>query len=505
MAKGRTKTTSDESVVPAQPRSLRSRKREHLSEEISEPQDVKVTIHHQEPGGTNTAAVESTVLQCPQQESLVVSTQQLLEAEEPCPTKYEPVLDEPPADTANVMVEEQEGTKATNVNKNSQPQGFTAHTDNPRSEKGTTENQNSSQTCPDQCVTAILEESKRSGDTAVDEKKVDADEVSPCNLEKNQDTSLEEPSSMYIADVKPVMREAEIGLPAKKKRRMGMCGLTEKERNHFLRGKKHENEQKEPERVKMPSDNNAADIEAQEGLTSSPKPPSLPVQEGSISEQNEAATKLQSGNCTEDSRADMELQIAVTTSDGASTVCDPCCFVEMSCEADPSTEPDPEPEADPKLDLPTEERGEEVNDEEKLSAAEDQSSAIISHPRVTENEQIEDQRELEAVCMQMNVVPMMKNEKKEEFTCDEEVGDVNEAPTQNPSGEFNCGSVELCQAAVIPCGSEKNCSIDPEDEPGTNPSPVSTKHPLTGDSSDPCRPDSLDYVSDSQLNTIPLM
>ncbi|KAM7008938.1 uncharacterized protein LKV04_000994 [Tautogolabrus adspersus] len=310
--------------------------------------------------------------------------------------------------------------------------------------------------------------------------------------------------------MKITTKEAAAGLPAKKKRRMGTCGLTEKERSHFLQTQKRENGQKEPERVETQIDNNTADLVAQEEILSTHvllSSISIPV--GSESEQNEAAIKLQSPNCEGDKRADADVYVADTTSDGSITVNEPGCS-EKSCGAEGGTEPDPEQTADPKLDLPAEEEGEEepMNDVTDGSVLVDQSSATASSSNLTKNKEAEDQGEFETVCQEVNGVTMTtRDEKKEELTGDD--GNAGGAPagassTESQAGGFNCGSVELCEAAVTPGGLEKDDSCEPEDDPRGGPSTVDAELPLTRDTSDPFGPGCLDYVSDSQLNTISL-
>ncbi|XP_034543988.1 uncharacterized protein LOC117816025 [Notolabrus celidotus] len=508
MAKGRTKINNDDSSAPAQPRSLRSRKRERLSEETSEPESVQLTVCHQDSGGTNTA-VDATLPPCPEQEPAVVSPQQHQLAEESCPTEQVPVTEEKPADTTNVRAkdfEEQDEEKVTDGNGNVHQVDLTVHTDNDADQSGEDKEKNRtlSQTCPDVAL-PILEESKGSDETPLDEQ-LGANEDPPSNLERSQETRVEETSSPCTADVKAATKEAAAELPAKKKRRMGMCGLTEKERSHFLQTQKRDSGQKDPERVEMLMDI-AADLVAQEDTTASPKPPSLSISTGCVSELNEAEIQLRSGNCAGDdrigpfvllNRAEAELHIPVTTSDGTSTVCDPGCSVEKSFEVDEGTVPNPEQTADSRLDLRAEEGD---NDEEKDPAEENQSPAMTSDS--PKPEQTEERGKSEAASLQVNGVPMLRDEKKEEITCDEVVQEVNKAgvsSSENQAGEFNSSSVVLCEATVTLCGSEGNYSCVPDYVADA----VNSENLQTAYASDSFGPGCLDYVSDSLLNTISL-
>ncbi|XP_074544710.1 uncharacterized protein LOC141804263 [Halichoeres trimaculatus] len=509
MAKGRTKLNSDDSTAPAQPRSLRSRKRERHSTEISETEDVQQTICHQDIEESNTAA-DATLPQSPEQESGGVLTQQHQAEGEPCPTRQDPVIEEITTDTANVRAkefEEEEKKKVTDTNRNFHQVGFTVHTDNEnevdQSEKDEEKNRNLSQTCIDQlCVVSrIPEESKISAENA-SEEQAGANGDSSSNLEKSQETSLEDTSSQCATDVKTAAKEETVEVPARKKRRMGMCGLTEKERSHFLQTQKRENGQKEPERAERLIEN-AADPVVQKDTTASPKPPSLSISTSCVSGENKEAIKPQSRDCEEDDRAEAELHITVITSDGTSTVCDPGSPGEKSFEVVKATAPPPEQTAESRSDLQAmeEEEGKEEDLGGKDSAIEDQS------PSLANTEQSEDHGQPEALCPHVDGVPVLSDEKKEEFTCDEAVHEVSKAggsSSQSQSGELNGCSVVLCEVPVTSCGPRGNYSFVPIDEPDAGLSTVTTGPFLTRDISDPFGPGCVEYVSDSQLNTISL-
>ncbi|XP_020511379.2 uncharacterized protein si:ch211-286b5.2 [Labrus bergylta] len=519
MAKGKEKIQRSDSSAPAQPRSLRSGKRGRPSEEISET-DVQTAICHQDTRETN-AAEDPTLLQCPLLESTSASTQHEA-AEQPCPTKQNPVTEENPADPTDVTVTdfaEQNETAVTKPNNVSKLEGFTVHSDNDADKVEITAEEckrSPTQTGNDHLQVFVpLSEEGDGSFTTVLEERADGNENSNCNLERNAETSREEPTNAYTADMKITTKEAAAVLPAKKKRRMGTCGLTEKERSHFLQTHKRENGQKEPERVETQVDDNTADLVAQEGILSTHVLlSSISIPARSESQQNEAAIKLQSPNCEVYKRAEADVCVAVTTSDGSITVSGPGCSEEKSCGAEGGTEPDPEQTAEPKLDLPAEEEGEEeeeepMNDVSDGSVLVDQSPAIASSLNQSQNEEAEDQGEFETACQEVTGVTMTtQDEKKEELTGDD--GNTDRAPagassTASQAGGLNCGSVELREAAVTPGGSEKDDSCEPEDEPRVSPSTRDAELRLTRDTSDPFGPDGcLDYVSDSQLNTISL-
>ncbi|XP_070842210.1 uncharacterized protein [Chaetodon trifascialis] len=508
MTKGKANNTSSESLAPAHPWSLRSRKRECPSDETSGTDDVHGTLHQQDTERNDT--VDATLLQChqpPPQESAMISAQQPQAAEQSCLTKQDPTTEEEHGGSTNVSsknvmvvaLEVQEETTVTSPN-NDCKIGVFRVTNNEAKHSGkgkeeiTTEDCNRSpcQTCNDQlqgdgfCATAL-------------EEQLCAKENSLCNLERNQEPSHEERSSVYMTDVKDVRQEAAAGLPAKKKRRMGMCGLTEKERSHFLQTQKRENSQNGPKRADKQICNNTADLVAQEEIISSPQLPfSLPV----LTEQEKAEMTLQSSHCGGDDRAQTEVCIAVTTSNGTTTVCDPGYAKGESGEAEGDMVPALEQTGGTKSDPSAEEEllgnpeqqeldghtaesmadkpQEQMKDGGDGSEVADQSPTISFYSNPMETE---DQDAMEAAPVQENAIIRMRDEKTGELTCDDEDGDGAEAgasSTDSRSGGLSCGYVELCEAAVSPGGSERK------------------------DSTDPFGSGHLDYVSDSQLNAIAL-
>ncbi|XP_078133611.1 uncharacterized protein LOC144535167 [Sander vitreus] len=531
MAKYKAKINSSVSLAPPQTRSLRSRKRECPSDEISETEDVQAALHPQNTEGDNTA-VDAALLQChqpPLQESIMISTQQHEAAEQSCLTKQDPDTHKNHTEATDVYLngtgkafEEQEGTTVTNPNNDSHPEGLSVHADNDATKSGKGKDEMTAEECsrsPSQTCTDQLEvflPISEEGDGSAFEEQLVAEDNSQCNLEKNQETSREEPSNVYMANVKEITKDAAVGLPAKKKRRMGMCGLTERERSHFLQTQKRENGQNGPERAEKQICNDTADLVAQEKIVSStPLSYSVSIPVGSVTEQSEAEIKLQSSHCGEDDRAETEVHIAVPTSDETGTVCDPGCSKGKSCEVEGGIVPDPEQSGDTKSDPPAEEEllgnqeqqelegrtaeivaekpQEQIKDGEDGSALVDQSPAFTFDSNPTQNEETENRDAIKAALPQVNSATRAKDEKKEELTADAGDSDGPKADTSftdTRSAEFN--TVELCEAAVTPSGSERKDSGDC-DEP-----------PQTRNTADPFGSGYLDYVSDSQLNTIVL-
>ncbi|XP_022611411.1 uncharacterized protein LOC111229378 isoform X2 [Seriola dumerili] len=232
------------------------------------------------------------------------------------------------------------------------------------------------------------------------------------------------------------------------------------------------------------------------------------------------------------SSSENEVHIAVTTSDSTGTVCDPGCSEGKSCEAEGGTEAGPEQTSEPKSDQPAQDEVEEhlgnLEQQREIAGStseimtqtpetqqtrkegEDRSTEVDCSPAVslytnpTQSEESEKKDGSEASSLHVHTGTKTRSEGKEEMMADAVVGVEAEgsSSTFNQPGGLNCGSVELCEAAGTP-GSERKESCDPDDERG--PSTVNTERTKTRDTTDPYGSGSLDYVSDSQLNTIVLI
>lgn len=82
------------------------------------------------------------------------------------------------------------------------------------------------------------------------------------DLVRNQKVSLPAPSSECMGNSKDDKVEAVTEEPAKKRKRMGMCGLTEKERSHFLQISRNVNGQNSRLKVEGQIAINKAEIES---------------------------------------------------------------------------------------------------------------------------------------------------------------------------------------------------------------------------------------------------
>lgn len=205
--------------------------------------------------------------------------------------------------------EEEKEKSANYPNNDSQLQGCIINPENDTNKDGKEElnlqevTRLVSHACTDQHQVLTSEEGDGSCAAPL-EKKLGAMKNSQCYLERNHESSQEEPSHMCMDDFKEITKEPALGLPVRKKRRMGMCGLTEKERSHFLQTQKRENGHNGVERVEKQICNNTADLVAQEEIISPApllfSPLSIPVD--SVTLQGKAEIKLQSSHCGGDNR-----------------------------------------------------------------------------------------------------------------------------------------------------------------------------------------------------------
>lgn len=206
-------------------------------------------------------------------------------------------------------IKEQEETTVTNPKNDSQLASLTVHTEDDTIKNGKDEkekiaeecNQSASPACTDQ--RQVLLPAPEQGDiscvTAMGELVVER-ENSHCDLERNPETSQEETSQeeasqdVCMVDVKEITM-ADLAMPVRKKRRMGMCGLTEKERGYILQTQKRENGQERLRRVERQMSNSKADLSAEEEIISAPPP----IPTASVTEPREVEIKSQSSPCGE--------------------------------------------------------------------------------------------------------------------------------------------------------------------------------------------------------------
>ncbi|XP_041837871.1 uncharacterized protein LOC121637708 isoform X2 [Melanotaenia boesemani] len=508
MVKGKAQLNSREDIPPPQTRSLRSRKREHQSDEAPETDNVPAALHQKE-NEEDVTGIVASLLESLLQECAAVTNQQNQAAEQICFKKVEKHAETSKVKT-NMAATRQEVETFTSSNNHSRLESCGLHTSNDtqksrkNKEETTSETSNISpnQTPADQLqvILPISEDAAESCAAAL-ENQVDGEENS--SLERNQDISKDQSSTISLNDVK----EPAVALPAKKKRRMGMCGLTEKKWSQFLQAQKHENGLNRGEKVENLIHNETADFMILEEDSSSTLPPSpLCIKAGCITDQSEAELKLQSGPCGENDRVETEIHFTVTTSDGTGTsevdtvsVTEPTANPE-SCQL---VEKDEEEGLVENLDMPelkeptAENLAEmcktQIKKMEEGPTEAHLSSAITCHR--SQKEEPNNQNAVKAALPQM-IGTTVTDDRKEEVT-----GAANCNAADTKSRGPNCDSVELCEAAVTPGVPEKenNCDLD---EPAVGTTTVNAEHTQTRNPDDTFGSGCIDYVSDSQLNTI---
>ncbi|XP_029365886.1 uncharacterized protein LOC115048515 isoform X2 [Echeneis naucrates] len=500
MAKGKGKINSSDSLGPPQPQSLRSGKKEGPSDETAHAQ---AALHQQHTGENNTTVADTSIL-CPQsppqenQQDQAVSLSCLKNKEETH------------AEETNVLLKNmvkafgQEDTNVASPCYDAEGRSFEVQIDNDTDRSGTEGISSQrgvrspSQTYTDKLNLLPTSEEADGSFAYVLKKQLAATDNFQCNLDRNHEARQEEPSNIYMADVKEISNEVEAGLPPKKKRRMGMCGLTERERSHFLQIQKHENGQNRGERVERQiSNGNRAALVAQEEIVSSLLPPSsvsIPLNRNA--EQSEAEIKL--SLCGEDDRTETEVQITVITSDGTGTVCDPCCS-ETKSEAVGDTELGTEQTGAPKSDPPTQDKT--GNQDQELNITKEITTEMAeAHTKDGEN------KSTEMDCSP--AIDFYTNPNQKEETERKDGSETNPLGKENimadvdaeaEPGGFNGGAVELCEDVRTPTDSERRENGDRDDEPSPS---VNADVIQTKDTTGPFGSGCLEYVSDSQLNTI---
>ncbi|XP_061685001.1 uncharacterized protein LOC133505694 isoform X2 [Syngnathoides biaculeatus] len=293
-----------------------------------------------------------------------------------------------------------------------------------------------------------------------------------CDLVRNPKLNQGTPSH----ESKEHKTEAVTEEPIKKRKRMGMCGLTEKERSRFLQMSKTVNGQTGREKVEEQMSKNKADVE------SSVLPPSLLPSPVAVSSRPSEEEVLRSSKDKPLDRPGTEVHIPATPSDVSDTVSKASCLYGKSQDHGeaPVTAPDPtvNTKSDP-LAMDEEDHLENPNPQEV-----DCSSSNITFSN----------QEVQRVATKID-------EKKHDVcsgsaNCDEDKTNVLSA---NPHQGDDFGNV--CE--VGPSGDTKNNNMPSlDDEPGLG--AVSTEYPQTMNTNDLLGSGCFDFVSDSQLNNIPI-
>ncbi|KAF3687337.1 hypothetical protein EXN66_Car003009 [Channa argus] len=487
MSKGKAKIDSSEGVALPEFRSLRSRKRKCPSNELSLTQEIQLTL-------------------LTSRECATIRNQQDQAAELSYLTKQDFSTEKKHAEENVKAAEQQEPTTVIHPKNYFQLQRCAINPENYTNKTGNEEitpqdiNSPPCQTHTDQ-YQLLTSDIGRGSFEADMEEQLGANPNSHCNLERNAKTSQEE-STTFMDDVREVTKDLAAGPPTEKKRRMGMSGLTEKERSPFLQTQKREIGQDEAEIAKL--------------------------EICSVTEQSEAEMKLQSSHCEADNRTGTEVSVTVAIQNGTTTLCYPICSGGKSWEAERSTEIGLEKTDEPKSDPPAEGKVEEQlgnleHQEFKGSSAEimnrdaespkDDSDGALDvnccpfNPfpiNPSQNKLAENKKDAsQSSPLQVHSVIRARVERKEKMVSD--AGNKDEAGVYSadtrPVG-LCCGSVELCEAAVTDCDHERKNSCEPGFELAAGSSAVNTEHTQTRVTTDPFGSGNSDYVSDSQMNSV---
>ncbi|XP_015258882.1 PREDICTED: uncharacterized protein LOC107103624 [Cyprinodon variegatus] len=309
-----------------------------------------------------------------------------------------------------------------------------------------------------------------------------------CNLKRNQDTDKDQPSC-FLTDAK----ESAVSFPVKKKRRMGMCGLTEKERSYYLRTQQRDGEARD----------RTAELEALEEdvstihLESAPFPISAEVMEATTEEP-------QCPHSGDDHRAGTEVSHAVIESNGTGTTINPACLEGGQHEASGGSLAGSELNGNTELIQPAKE--EEKKHLENLLATEAQVPEIQIKMGEDFSQKVEintlgakqpEESDAEAAGPHMCCSSGTTDERNIETT------EQSSSSADSLSKELNSGSKKLCVTSLTSSVPERSYSCDSNDDTAAGPSVA--EHTPTRDPGDLLSSGCLDYVSDSQLNTIPLI
>lgn len=185
----------------------------------------------------------------------------------------------------------EEETIVNNPHNHSELESLRLHTEDNTTKNGKDKEEkeadecNLSQTCTDQHKFFLPTSEEADGSCAAALDELDTSE----NIERGQETSQDEHSNVCIGKVKEVIKKAVEGFPAKKKRRMGTCGLTEMERCHFLQTNKRGNGQNGTEGIERQINNDKDHVISLLSLPFSP----LHIPVASIAEPREGETQVQ--------------------------------------------------------------------------------------------------------------------------------------------------------------------------------------------------------------------
>ncbi|XP_043970261.1 uncharacterized protein si:ch211-286b5.2 isoform X1 [Gambusia affinis] len=482
-------------MAPPQTRSLRSKKRTCPTDESSQTQEVQVVPLQKDAGGDIKEA-EKMLQRTYLQESAAVPNIQ---------HEGEEQLSLSKADENNS--EEVDATDVANSGKEETPvcdpsHRFELETCCEQTNDCTNANKTGSGECsrspglPQMFVPTAEDDRKPNCDVL--EKQVVREECS--NLKRSQDPN-DNKSSCGTADVK----ESAAGLPAKKKRRMGMCGLTEKERSHFLQAQQRESV--EDGAGKAVCDETADSLASEDDVPPNHLHSTPPHASADVREEREEEPQ------PDDHQAETEVHSSVTDTDETTTARNPGCSEERDSEAKDGSLTDPELNGNTEsIQLAQEGEGKHLENpqppkvkdaalapeiqtktEEDLSPREQKNSL---HAFIAKQQEESD---ADAARPQTCSANGTTDESKLEVT--DSGGEEGASSAATQSAESNC------EASLAPTAQQMSNSCDPNDDDADAavPSVVHTERAPTRNPENLSGSGVLDDVSDSQLNTIVLI
>ncbi|XP_007570266.1 uncharacterized protein LOC103150533 isoform X1 [Poecilia formosa] len=495
MTKGKTKYNSNEDMAPPQTRSLRSKKRTCPADESF--QEVQVVPLQKDAEGDIKEA-NKTLQQTELQESAAVPNIQH-EGEERSSLSKADENNSEEVDATDIANDGKEGTTVCDPS-----HCFELDTGCKQTNDSTNGNETGCSRSPGQPQMFVpAAEDDRKPSCAVLEKQLER-----FNLKRSQDTNDDKPSC-GTADVK----ESAAGLPAKKKRRMGMCGLMEKERSHFLQAQQREGvENGAGSAGKAVCDETAEPLGSENDVSPNHLQSTPPHASADIREEREEEPQ------PDDHQAETEVHCSVTDMDGTGTTSNPGCSEERESEAKDGSLTDPEQNGNTEP-IQLAQEGEEkhlenlqppeVKDhaagnatlmpEIQTKTEEDLSPREQANSLHAFTAKQQEESDADAAQPQTCGVNGTTDESKPEAT-DGNGGEGGASSAATQSAELNC------EASLAPAAQEMSNSCDPnDDDDAAGPSVVHTERAPTRSPENSSGSGVVDYVSDSQLNTIVLI
>ncbi|XP_051939285.1 uncharacterized protein LOC127612598 isoform X2 [Hippocampus zosterae] len=375
--------------------------------------------------------------------SIVISVQEQAAAQSSL-TKPDVIPDEKVDESSvnDIVIKQQEATTPHPISDFQRQMSPLSDDSNSTKDK---EEEKMSQTLSQTCTQLTSDKADQSCSTALEDQQRTKNNLQS-DLVRNQKVSPPAPSSECMGNSKDDKVEAVTEEPAKKRKRMGMCGLTEKERSHFLQISRNVNGQNSRLKVERQIAFNNADTESSL-LQSSLLPTSVAV----ITDPREEEVL----HSSQDSAADRPKTAIDIPEEGSVLAPDPPVKEKEYCLENPNPQ---------EVDCG--------------SSSVTSCDVEVQYVAITTDEKMQD------VC-------------GDAVDCDEDKADALSVRTQ----EGDC-SAKLCEAA--PSGVQETNDMPGHDNQHCS-GAVKTEHPSTMSPTDFLGSGCFDFISDSQLYNIQLI